>query len=379
MGEKGKGFKIALNVLNFGRFKLGGGCVGMAKVVLQEALKYSLQRVQFNQPIANFELIKEKLADMAALIFVGESMAYRTAGMIDARLREADKQSSEGVLSAMEEYAAECSIMKIFGSETLNFVADEGVQILGGYGYSREYPMTRFYCDSRINRIFEGTNEINRLLIPMLLIARALPRKGEEKPRLGWIENFKRLAQELKLPTLTLILKEGVPFFKTVHDFKGAKNNDDWQTEKELLFKYKTTVRLVVGLAMKRFKGAKEEEFVSAQSILSRISNALIKIYAMESAILRIEKMIKNQNENPNLEKEKKIHYGCLCARIFNHLARIDIENIVRELVPEICGNGFPQRELFFVRKSLQVLFDSNKPKVSIIDSKRELARMLTS
>lgn len=257
LGELGKGHKIAFNVLNVGRYKLGAGAIGGAKEALALSAKYAKERVAFGQPIANFGLIQQKLAEMASRIFAGESAVYRTMGLIDEAI--AGKTGTEAVLAGIEEYAVEASIIKVLGSEILDYAVDEGVQIHGGYGYSGEYAIERAYRDSRINRIFEGTNEINRLLIPGMLLRRAM--KGE----LPLVDAAMRLQKELLEPSFD------EPEDKEMAELEGLKK----------------LVLMIAGLAAMKW-GAKVEE---EQEVLAVAADILIDIYAAESALLRSRRL----------------------------------------------------------------------------------------
>jgi alkylation response protein AidB-like acyl-CoA dehydrogenase len=260
LGELGKGHKIAFNVLNVGRYKLGAGAIGGSKGALALSAKYAKERVAFGQPIANFGLIQQKLAEMAARIFASESAVYRTMGMIDEALSSLDKaNAAEAVLAGIEEYAIEASIIKVLGSEVLDYVVDEGVQIHGGYGYSGEYAIEQAYRDSRINRIFEGTNEINRLLIPGMLLRRAM--KGE----LPLFDAAMKLQKELLEPSFD------EPEDKEMAQLEGLKK----------------LALAVLGLAALKYGKKIEEE----QEVLAVAADILIDIFAAESGLLRARKL----------------------------------------------------------------------------------------
>jgi hypothetical protein len=257
LGTIGKGHQIAFNVLNVGRYKLGAGAIGGAKHALALSAKYAKERVAFGKPIAHFGLIQHKLAEMATRIYAGESATYRTVGLIDEALR--GKSGTEAVLAGIEEYAIEASIIKVLGSEVLDYCVDEGVQIHGGYGYSAEYPIERAYRDSRINRIFEGTNEINRLLIPGMLLRRAM--KGE----LPLMDAATKLQKELLEPS-----------FEQPDDLELAQIEN-----------LKKLVLMTSGLAALKYTTKLEEE----QEILATAADILIDIYAAESMLLRSRRL----------------------------------------------------------------------------------------
>ncbi len=260
LGEIGKGHKVALNTLNFGRFKLGAMCSGGCRSVIAEAAKYAKQRKQFGHPISDFGAIKYKLGEMTARTYALESLMYRTAGLIDETVAAAGSHGGAAIGAALEEFAVEASIAKVMGSEVLDYVLDENVQIQGGNGFVKDYPAERYYRDARVNRIFEGTNEINRMLIPGMLIRRAL--KGE----IGLIPAAKKLQDELLSPSgASLATDEGLDAdLKTVAAMKKV-------------------ALMVLGTAMQTYGPKLTDE----QEILCAAADILIDIYAAESAVLR--------------------------------------------------------------------------------------------
>jgi alkylation response protein AidB-like acyl-CoA dehydrogenase len=262
LGEVGKGHKIAFNVLNFARFKLGAMSGGAAQVAIGEAARYAAQRKQFGQPIAAFGAIKHKLGEMVVRAYALECLVYRTAGLIDARIEATphDPADQSASLLALEEYAIEASIAKVFGSEMLNFVLDENIQIHGGNGYVRDYPAERHYRDSRVNRIFEGTNEINRLLIPGMLAKKAV--KGE----IPIIAAAKALQEELLGPP-------------------SAQDSDDavLAGERRAVVAYKKAALMVFGVALQTY-GPK---LADQQEVLMHVADMLMEVYAADSSVLR--------------------------------------------------------------------------------------------
>ncbi len=272
LGEVGKGHKIAFNILNIGRFKLGAMCSGGMKVMNTESVRYANERQQFGKPISSFGAIKSKLGEMAIRTWVGEAMIYRTLGMIEAGLAAiGDTKDSDARLRAIEEYAAECSIIKVALSESCDFCADEMVQIFGGYGYSADYPAERAYRDSRINRIFEGTNEINRMLIPGRLMKAAL------SGRLALLPAAQALMDEILSPSMgSLELDEGL----LAAEQKLAKNA-------------KKVALMTLGTAAQKYMMGLADQ----QEILMGVADIIIDTYAMESAILRTQKLGAAQSE----------------------------------------------------------------------------------
>ena len=273
LGEIGKGHIIAFNILNIGRLKLAAAAIGGSKMALTETINYANTREQFKTAIANFGAIKYKLAEMAIRIFVGESAIYRTGKWIDDKeteLAAAGKTFAEALLGAAEEYAVECAILKVQGSEVLDYVVDEGVQVHGGNGYSDEYAISRAYRDSRINRIYEGTNEINRLLTVDMILKRAM------KGKLDLMGPAMAVSKELM----------SIPEFGNDDDTPFAK-------ERKTIVNMKKAILMVAGAAVQKLMMTLQDE----QEILMNIADMAIETFEAESTLLRIMKMADKQGE----------------------------------------------------------------------------------
>jgi len=272
LGEVGKGHKIAFNILNIGRFKLGAMCVGGMKLMVHESVRYANERQQFGKSISSFGAIKAKLGEQAIQTWVGESMIYRTLGMIEAGIGAVDSNDLDARLRAIEEYAAECSIIKVALSEYCNYVADEMVQIFGGYGYSADYPAERAYRDSRINRIFEGTNEINRMLIPGRLMKNAM------SGRLALLPAAQALMDEVLSPQMS-----------------GFDDDDSLlAAEQKLTTNAKKVALMTLGTAAQKYM----MKLADQQEILMGIADIIMDTYAMETAILRTRKLVAAKGES---------------------------------------------------------------------------------
>ena len=273
LGEIGKGHIIAFNILNIGRFKLGAMCLGGARVAIENAIGYAKQRKAFGKVIADFGLVREKLANMATLIYVGESLVYRTVGMMDVALSEVDKSGVDAVKEArkaIEEYAVECSIIKVWCSEMIDYVVDETVQIYGGYGFVEEYPAERAYRDARINRIFEGTNEINRLIITGFLLKRAMS------------------GQLPLMPAIKKLMDEVMSGPSVGDEIEGALAE-----ERKLVAQAKKLGLFAAGAATQKYMQAIQDQ----QEIMGAIADMVIETYAMESAVQRAQKIAEKQGE----------------------------------------------------------------------------------
>ncbi len=341
LGEIGKGHLIAFHILNIGRFKLGAGCLGSAKETIQLSAAYANTRQQFGRPISSYPLIAAKLADMNIGAYMLESMVYRIAGWMDERLASIGENSAA---KAIGEYALECSIVKVFASEALDSIVDEGVQIHGGYGYIKEYKVERLYRDSRINRIFEGTNEINRLLIPGMLLKKAA--KGE----LPLLEKAKELQAEV-------MGAAAAPSFDAPLD-----------KELYLVSQAKKVFLLVGGLAVQKYGLRLEEE----QEVLCVLADLMICVFAMESGLLRAKKAL-GSKEAALKELEKR------ATEERTTLASLMVETFVQETVDKVHGlaktalvalergDGL-QLQLSILRKLLRA------PATEIISRKRKIA-----
>ena len=268
LGEIGKGHHIALNVLNLGRFNLGSACTGAAKFTIKLALDYTNERQQFGKTIASFTATEEKVADMAIRIYASESLQYRTAFYLENALGELNEsEDMKLIANRMREYAVEAAVCKVYGSETLDFVADESLQLHGGYGFIKDYRVEQMYRDSRINRIFEGTNEINRLLIPMSLLQQA------GKGTVPLPELVARAAAELKQ--------------------SNALSNEKLAREKEAIRVIRNVFLLTLGIAYETF----QVRIVDEQETVLKLADIAIALYAAESAVLRTEKAIVKNGE----------------------------------------------------------------------------------
>src|SRR5476649_2016313 len=297
LSEVGKGHKVAFNVLNFARFKLGAMCGGGAIGAIAESAKYAATRRQFGQPIGNFGAIKHKIGEMVVRTYAIESLLYRTAGLVDARIAATPHDANDGsaALAAFEEYAVEASIAKVAGSEALNYVLDENVQIHGGNGYVHDYPAERHVRDARVNRIFEGTNEINRLLIPGMLIRRAM--KGD----IALIPAAKALQEELLGPPSMPASDEGV-----------------LADERRAVEAFKKTALMVFGVAMQTY-GAK---LTDEQEVLMHLADITIDVFSAESATLRAQAAAGGDGSRAALHAD--------AARVFVNDAAMRIEASAR-------------------------------------------------
>ncbi|WP_163115010.1 acyl-CoA dehydrogenase family protein [Bacillus safensis] len=338
LGEAGRGHVIAFNILNIGRYKLAVGTIGASKRVIQLSAEYANQRKQFKTPISQFSLIGEKAANMSAKLYAMESAVYRTVGLFEQRmglLSDEEQKDGKQIAQSIAEYAIECSLCKVLGSETLDYVVDEGVQIHGGYGFMQEYEVERAYRDSRINRIFEGTNEINRLLVPGTFLKKAM--KGE----LPLLQKAQTLQEELMM----------------MPEEPGDQPLDQ---EKYLLAHAKKIALMVAGMAAMKYEKALDKE----QEILVNIADIVNEIFAAESAILRTEKAIAATGEEKNAQK---LAY----TQIFTQEAFLKIEAHAKESLIAMEEGDSLRMSLSALRKLTRFT------PINVIAKKREVAKRI--
>jgi alkylation response protein AidB-like acyl-CoA dehydrogenase len=312
LGEIGQGHVVAFNILNLGRLKLGSRNVGAMKISLNNAIAYAIERHQFGRSIASFGLIKRKLADMAIRCYVGDAMVWRTLGMIDQMLATIDDEDRMQVLKAIEQYAVECSIIKVWTSEALALVVDETVQVYGGYGYSQDYPAERAYRDARITRIYEGTNEINRLIIPTRLL------KSVTRSKWPFEQAASRALDDALYRTdLGPLELTGTNYVRYT------------------LGNVKRTALLTLDAATRRYGEALAEE----QEILGMLADILIEVYAIESACLRTEKLVARRGE-ANCQTAIEM------ARVYTSDAAERIAQLARSVAAAL-GEGEPSTKVW--------------------------------
>jgi butyryl-CoA dehydrogenase len=320
LGEIGKGHLIAFNILNIGRFKLGAMCVGGGRVSLENAIAYAKQRKAFNKVIADFGLVREKIANMATFLFVGESLVYRTVAMMDNALSEVDKSAADAarqMLKAIEEYAVECSIIKVWGSEMIDYVVDETLQIYAGYGFVEEYPAERAYRDARINRIFEGTNEINRLIITGFLLKRAM------SGQLPLMPAIKKLMDEvLSGPSMAEELEGSLP------------------EERKLVGQAKKLGLFAAGAATQKYMQAIQDQ----QEIMGAIADMTIETYAMESAVLRAQKIV-------DAKGEAAAALPVAMTRVYLSQAMEKVESAARKVIAAVADGDMLRTQLAILRR----------------------------
>jgi butyryl-CoA dehydrogenase len=310
LGEVGKGHHIAFNVLNIGRFKLGAACLGGARQSLQSGINYAKERKAFGKSIAEFGLIQEKLAECAAGIYAGEALTYRTVGMIDAALADVDQNDSREIQKRIEEYAVECSILKVWGSEMLDMVVDHVLQIHGGYGYVEEYPAERPYRDSRINRIFEGTNEINRMIIT------------------GWLMKRAMTGRLALMPAIKKVMDEVLSGFSAPEERAGPL-----AAERQMLANAKKLTLFAAGAASQKYLTQLAEQ----QEIIGALADAIIEVYALESCLLRAEKAATAHAIN--------------LTRFYAAKAMQTIEFAIRKVVAAVADGDLLRTQMAIVRR----------------------------
>ena len=320
LGEIGKGATIAFNILNVGRFKLGAACIGGARECVVAATKWAKDRKAFGKTIADFGLVREKVAEMATLLYAGESLVYRTVGMMDNALSAIDKsnpEASKEVRKAIEEYAVECSIIKVWCSEALDTIVDHNMQIYAGYGFVEEYPAERAYRDSRINRIFEGTNEINRLIIT------------------GWLLKRAMSGQLPLLPAIKKVMDE-------VMSGPSMDEEDDrpLAAERKIVSNAKKLGLLIAGAASQKYMMALQDH----QEVMGAIADMVIEGYAMDSVLARTLKIMET-------EGEAKAELATAMTRIYIATALARIEQSAKKVIADVAEGDMLKTQMSILRR----------------------------
>lgn len=337
LGEVGRGHIVALNTLSIGRYKISPLAVGSAKILISEGVKYAKGRIQFGRPISEFGLIKHKIAEMVIKTYVNESMVYRSAGLLDMTLEEIDPSSEEAGAKtgeALRKYALECSINKVFGSEMLDYIVDECVQIMGGYGYIQDNLVESAYRDSRINRIWEGTNEINRLLIVDMMMKAAM--KGE----LPLVEAIKKVTGEL----LSLRPQMG-------------EEKEVLENERRMVSMTKKIGLIAAGAATQKYM----EKLAGQQELVALIADIVIQIFAMESVLLRTLKKIQKDGK-----EKSEIHIAATRVYINDVFPKIDL--LARQIFAAISEGEELKTQLMALKKLARYT------PINCIDLRREIA-----
>jgi alkylation response protein AidB-like acyl-CoA dehydrogenase len=316
LGEVGKGHHIAFNILNVGRYKLGVAAVGAARMTIGNGIRYAKERKAFGKSISEFGLIQEKIADCAVGVFAGEALSYRAVGLIDAALATVDKNDTAAIQKAIEDYAVECSIVKVWCSEMLDYVVDEVVQIYAGYGYVEEYPAERAYRDSRINRIFEGTNEINRLIIT------------------GWMMKSAMSGKLALMPAIKQLMDEVMAGPSPKEEREGLLAD-----EFGLLDQAKKLTLFAAGSATQKYMAKLADE----QEVMGAIADMIIEVFAMESVILRAEKMAGGKGSGSGIP--------VAMARIYTAGSFDKIELAARKVIAAVAEGDMLRTQLTILRR----------------------------
>jgi alkylation response protein AidB-like acyl-CoA dehydrogenase len=317
LGEVGKGHHIAFNILNVGRYKLGNAAVGGARMAFNNGLRYSKERKAFGKAICEFGLIQEKIANMATGIFVGEALCYRTVGLIDQALAGVDKNDTTEIQKQIESYAVECSIVKVWASEMLDMVVDESLQIFAGYGYVEEYPAERAYRDARINRIFEGTNEINRLIIT------------------GWLMKSAMSGKLALMPAIKSIMDEVMSGPSEKEERIGPL-----AAEYDLLAAAKKLTLFVAGSATQKYM----QKIADEQEVMGALADMIMAVFTLESAVLRADKIATKQGNSASV-------IPVAMARIYAAQAMETIEKSARMVIAAVAEGDMARTQFAILRR----------------------------